>query len=151
MKKLSYLARVIVGALFIASAFAKAMVFNTVITEIIHYQLIPEALAVPGALALLAAEFALGIFLIIGYRIKITTWATIGLLFLFLLVKISAVARGIEACPSCFGTFLVLPIEVVFAINLLMTGLLIYVLKYTDYEAKSNFSWVTLKRNLLLR
>jgi len=143
--------RIIIGALFIGSAIAKTLAFHIVIMEILYYQLIPEALAVPGAVALLAAEFALGAFLLIGYKVKVMTWATIGLLALFLLVKVSAVARGIEACPACFGTLLVLPLEIVIGLNLLMSMMLVYVLIYTDYEAKSSFSWAAVRRNLSWR
>ncbi|CAA0194145.1 conserved membrane hypothetical protein [Tenacibaculum maritimum] len=110
LKILTYLSRLIVGALFIFSGFVKLVdpigsqyKFAEYFSEdVLNLEfLIPYAL--PFSILLIIAEILLGVMLLVGYRPKLTVWSLAGLSVIFLfLTWYSAYYNKVTDC-GCFG------------------------------------------------
>jgi len=136
-----YISRIMVGAIFLAAAFGKAMMHNTLVREINNYQIIHESLANETALILVITELILGLFLILGIKVRWSAKATIGLLGLFFIVKLMAAARGLDVCSVCLGTLLALPAWAAFTLNFTLIAMLYVAIKYHRLEKPSTFKW----------
>lgn len=110
LKLLTHIFRVIVGGLFVFSGYVKIVdpigsqyKFEEYFSEsVLNMEfLIPYAL--PFAILLIIAEIGLGVFLLIGYRPKFTTWSTFLIMLVFLfLTWYSAYYNKVTDC-GCFG------------------------------------------------
>lgn len=124
---MKYFIRICLGALFIAAAIAKTAILPSVALEIHEYQIVPFGLLMPAAFALVIVEFILGVWLMTNKKPRWAAIASIALLSIFVLAKISAVMRGIDIrCEVCFGTFLSMPLGYNLALNGMMIALLVY-------------------------
>lgn len=110
MKYITQLFRILIGALFIFSAYVKLVdpigsqyKFQEYFNEgVLNMEfLIPYAL--PFAILLIIAEIGLGVFLLMGYKPKFTVWSLLFLLLIFLfLTWYSAYYNKVTDC-GCFG------------------------------------------------
>ncbi len=110
MKVIVYIARLLVGALFIFSGFVKLVdpigsqyKFQEYFSEsVLNMEfLIPYAL--PFAIVLIVAEILLGVMILIGYKPKLTVWSLFFLTLIFLfLTWYSAYYNKVTDC-GCFG------------------------------------------------
>lgn len=110
MKYLTHLFRIFIGALFIFSGYVKLVdpigsqyKFQEYFNEgVLNMEfLIPYAL--PLAIVLIIAEIGLGVFLLLGYKPKLTVWSLLGILLIFLfLTWYSAYYNKVTDC-GCFG------------------------------------------------
>ncbi len=120
MKWLLAILRVAVGALFVFSGLVKLNDPTGTAIKLEEYfevfaQDVPSMagffeafipFALPLALAFCVAEVVLGVALLIGYKMKITTWVTLGLIVFFtFLTWYSATYNKVTDC-GCFGDFI---------------------------------------------
>lgn len=130
MSKKRYFLKIVIGALFIATSVGKFFLVSGVAREIKDYQLIPDSLALPAAIALIAYELTVGIWLLTSKKTSWAAYAGIGLLTVFMLAKASMAIRGLPvSCDVCFGTFLSLPLWANLILNTSMIIALLIVLK----------------------
>ena len=113
MKTLRTFSRLLIGVVFIFSGFVKAVdpmgstykfidYFNA-----FHLSFL-EGLALPLAIVLSSIELVLGVSLLLGYRMKITSWIVLLFIAFFtVLTFILAIFNPVSDC-GCFGDALIL-------------------------------------------
>jgi len=104
MKLVSIVLRAVLGAVFIYAAYVKLrepwLLFATSIDA---YHVLPEWAVLTVARSLPWAELALGLVLLSGLWLRYTSIAAVTLLGVFLIVMMSAYARGLAIDCACFG------------------------------------------------
>lgn len=96
--------RFVLGAIFIAAGALKIGHAADLAAAITAYKLgLPPQLVAVAAVALPPLEMLLGIYLVAGLWMKVTSSVAVMLLTLFTLAVASAVARGLSAPCGCFG------------------------------------------------
>ncbi len=98
------LLRIILGAIFIYAAYEKTAHPSDFAQVIRNYRIIPDSLSNLIAVLLPWFEFYCGLFLIIGFLIRGSSFLLSVMLFVFLLALISAEVRGLNIDCGCFGT-----------------------------------------------
>ncbi|MEA5128609.1 MAG: DoxX family protein [Proteiniphilum sp.] len=136
MKLLVELSRVIVGATFLFSGFVKAvdpLGFTYKIEDYLIELGLPEffPLALPAAVCLVTAEFALGVFLLLGiYRKWTVRLIVVFMVFFTPLTLWIAIANPVEDC-GCFGDAFVISNWQTFYKNIiLLAGAVLLLLKW---------------------
>jgi len=96
--------RIAVGIVFIAAALAKIGDPAAFATQIHHFRLAP--LASENAIALLLPwiELLTGLALVLGVRARSGAWLAAGMMVVFTLAVVSAMARHLDFECGCFGT-----------------------------------------------
>jgi uncharacterized membrane protein YphA (DoxX/SURF4 family) len=100
---LNWASRIILAGIFLYSGYMKydsPLQFAATLTK---YQLFPQNLILPIVTYLPWFEMALGVLLLIGWKIRWIAAATVGLLSMFVIVLAVTYFRGIEADCGCFG------------------------------------------------
>lgn len=146
MKYITHLFRIIVGALFIFSGYVKLVdpigseyKFQEYFSEgVLNMEfLIPYAF--PFAILLIIAEIGLGVFLLLGYKPKFTTWSVFLLMLIFLfLTWYSAYYNKVTDC-GCFGDAVKLSPWETFYKNVIMLPMVLF-LVWRFKEIKPIFS-----------
>lgn len=105
--------RRLLALLFVATGAGKALDLRGFAPIIATYRLgIPESLLLPIAVAIAAAEIALGAWLLDGRRFAAAARASILLNTGYALLLASALARGLDlANCGCFGVYLPTPLR----------------------------------------
>ena len=96
--------RLILGGIFLFAGFAKIHSISALVNEINQYQILPPALASLYGHVLPYAEIIIGILLVLGIVLRITTGIASLMLISFTAAKIAALAMhlNIQTC-NCFG------------------------------------------------
>lgn len=96
--------RFVLGVIFIVAGALKIGHAADLAAAITAYKLgVPAQLVAVAAVALPPLEILLGIYLVAGLWLKVTSSVAVMLLTLFTLAVASAVARGLSAPCGCFG------------------------------------------------
>jgi uncharacterized membrane protein YphA (DoxX/SURF4 family) len=95
--------RLLVGSVFVIAGIGKIIDPKHFATEIWNYHLIPMSMVNISALVLPWLELICGLLLISGVKLKANSIIIGGLLLVFILAGISAIARGLEINCGCFG------------------------------------------------
>jgi uncharacterized membrane protein YphA (DoxX/SURF4 family) len=103
IKSLHWLCRLIVAGVFLYSGYTKVQNPLQFAVAISGYQLVPEDLVYPMAQYLPWVEIALGLGVLIGWKIRYFASAVSGLLFFFMSALTITYLRGIEANCGCFS------------------------------------------------
>lgn len=101
---LALASRIALGGVFIFAGSAKLGNIDTLIWEINQYNILPHQLATAYGYVLPPLEIALGVFLVVGLMLRISSVVSMLVVLSFAIAKIQAFARGldIDICP-CFG------------------------------------------------
>ena len=103
LKSLHWLCRCVLGGVFIYSGYIKVQAPLQFAVAISGYQLVPENLIFPMAQYLPWVEIALGLAILVGWKIRYFSAATAALLLFFIVILTITYLRGIEATCGCFG------------------------------------------------
>lgn len=103
MRVLSLAARMLLGIVFMVSGADKLGALRTFGKSIAAYQILPEEISNIVALLFVWTEILVGIFLFIGVAVRGSSLVTGGMLVLFLIAIISAIARGLDIDCGCFA------------------------------------------------
>ncbi|WP_301904450.1 MauE/DoxX family redox-associated membrane protein, partial [uncultured Duncaniella sp.] len=132
---LVWLFRILVGATFIVSGFAKSIDPWGSFYKISEYfdvwgWDIPHALVVLGAFALGCSEFVLGCLLFFGCYRRVGVWLMMLMMcFMLPLTLYIAIASPVADC-GCFGDFLVISNNATFVKNIFLTLMLVYLIMF---------------------
>jgi uncharacterized membrane protein YphA (DoxX/SURF4 family) len=102
-KSLHWLCRIILAGVFMYSGYIKVKAPLQFAVAISGYQLVPENLVFPLAQYLPWIEIALGIAILVGWKIRYFSAALAALLLFFIVVLTITYMRGIEANCGCFS------------------------------------------------
>ena len=100
---LHWASRIILAGTFLYSGYVKIDQFLAFKTALYGYKLFPIGLINPIAEYLPWMEVALGLLLLVGWKVRYVAAFTAGLLSLFLIILIITYSRGIPAECGCFG------------------------------------------------
>jgi uncharacterized membrane protein YphA (DoxX/SURF4 family) len=103
MRTLSLAARLFLGSVFLISGAEKLGALKTFGHAIANYEILPEPLANIAGLLFVWAELVVGILMIAGAVIRGSALLTSGMLVVFLIAIISAIARGLDIDCGCFA------------------------------------------------
>ncbi len=98
-----WISRAILGFVFIVAAVEKVAQPEVFAASIIAYKILPVALVNIFALIVSWTELLSGILLITGYRVRASSAILTGLLVVFIVAILSAMARGMTIDCGCFG------------------------------------------------
>ena len=128
-------ARMLVGVAFIVAGWAKAIDPWGFVIKIGEYLgvwglSVPHELVVTAAVALACVEFCTGVMIAVGAfkRMSVLTAAAF-MLFMLPLTAYIAIADPVDDC-GCFGDFIILSNTATFIKNIVLTGLIVYLLMY---------------------
>ncbi|MDE6459410.1 MAG: DoxX family protein [Paramuribaculum sp.] len=137
VKTVVWLLRVLVGVVFIVSGFAKADDLYGFIFKIEEYLNVwsmtqPRSLVLVGAMGLSVAEFILGAMMMFGCYRRTVVWLM--LIIMAGMLPLTAYLYFTDPVPDCgcFGDFIILSNGATFLKNILITGALIYLIKYNN-------------------
>lgn len=100
---LHWFTRIVLGGIFIYTGYIKVKAPLQFAVALTGYQLLPENLIWPIAKYFPWAEIALGVALLIGWRIRFFSLAAVGLLAFFTALLTVTYLRGINANCGCFS------------------------------------------------
>ena len=103
LKILHWLCRLILAGIFLYSGYVKIQEPLQFAVAISGYKLVPENLIFPLATYLPWLEVALGLGILIGWKIRYFSLAAAALLLFFIVVLTITISRGIEANCGCFS------------------------------------------------
>ena len=103
MRGLSFAARLFLGSVFLISGAEKLGALKTFGHAIANYEILPEPLSNIAALLFVWAEIVVGILMIAGIAIRGSALVTSGMLVVFLIAIVSAIARGLDIDCGCFA------------------------------------------------
>jgi putative oxidoreductase len=103
MRILHWLCRLILAGIFLYTGYIKLRSPLQFAAVLAGYQLFPDALILPMADYFPWVEIALGVLLIVGWKIRYVAIAACALLASFLIVLSITYFRGIEANCGCFS------------------------------------------------
>lgn len=123
--------RLIIGAVFVVSGFAKAIDPWGTFYKVSEYLEIwgwgvPRTLAVTGSIALGVTELALGALLMLGCWRRAATWLLLAMMCLMLPLSAWIYATDPVADCGCFGDMLVLSNSATFWKNVVLTAALVF-------------------------
>ena len=98
-----FAARLILGGVFVYAGIAKIASPREFARIVINYHILPEKIAVYFAFVLPWIELMLGIFLLIGVRVKETALGLSGLLVVFAVAVLVRYLNGAAAGCGCFS------------------------------------------------
>jgi uncharacterized membrane protein YphA (DoxX/SURF4 family) len=103
LKVLHWLFRIVLAGIFIYSGYVKVREPLQFAVAIAGYQMVPEKLIFPLATYLPWLEIALGLGILIGWKIRYFSMSAAALLLFFIVVLAITISRGIEANCGCFA------------------------------------------------
>jgi uncharacterized membrane protein YphA (DoxX/SURF4 family) len=98
------MARVLIGSLLVAAGLAKIGAPKSFALQIENYNFVPIGYENLIAITLPWIEVVGGLGLVLGVHARSAAWLALGLLVVFDVVLISALARGLDITCGCFGT-----------------------------------------------
>jgi uncharacterized membrane protein YphA (DoxX/SURF4 family) len=104
LRILHWLCRLFLAGVFLYSGYVKVQSTLQFAATITSYKLAPVSLVLPLAKYLPWVEIALGVLLLVGWKIRYVSYATIGILAFFIGVLTLTWFRGIDAECGCFGS-----------------------------------------------
>ena len=130
MKRLTILLRFLAGGLFIVAGALKALDPAGFALDIDHYHLLPYYALAPLALYLPWLEIVCGVAVIAwpGFR-RGALVLLLALMFVFTAAIISAMARHLDISCGCFGAATALPLSYALARNVVLGGLILWLLR----------------------
>jgi uncharacterized membrane protein YphA (DoxX/SURF4 family) len=102
LRILSLAARFLLGGVFLVAGAEKLGAMKTFGKSIAAYQILPEQLANIAALLFVWGEITVGILLIAGAFVRGSSLVTSGMLVIFLIAILAAMARGLDIDCGCF-------------------------------------------------
>lgn len=130
-----WLSRIVVGATFIVSGWAKAIDPRGFVIKVSEYLAawdwtIPGEAVLIGCVALACIEFASGILIAVGALKRVAVWiAAAMMLFLLPLTVYIYLANPVSDC-GCFGEFIVISNGATLLKNIILTALIVYLFVY---------------------
>ena len=103
LNALHWLLRCILSGIFLYSGYVKLKAPLQFAVAIAGYKLVPEHLIFPLATYLPWIEIALGLGILIGWKIRYFSMGAAALLLFFIVVLTITVSRGIDANCGCFA------------------------------------------------
>jgi uncharacterized membrane protein YphA (DoxX/SURF4 family) len=103
LRVLHWLCRLILAGIFLYSGYVKIQEPLQFAVAIACYKLVPESFIFPLATYLPWLEIALGLGILIGWKIRYFSLAAAALLLFFIVVLAITIGRGIEANCGCFS------------------------------------------------
>lgn len=103
LRILHWACRIILAVIFLYTGYIKIQETLQFAVAISGYQLVPENLVMTIAKWFPWLEIALGVFLLIGWKIRYVAGASAALLLLFTVILTITYFRGIEANCGCFS------------------------------------------------
>jgi uncharacterized membrane protein YphA (DoxX/SURF4 family) len=100
---LHWLSRIILGGTFLYSGYLKLQNPLQFAAALTGYQLFPDGVIIPVTYYFPWVEIALGVFLLVGWKLRYFAVGTLGLLSFFIIILSITYARGINADCGCFG------------------------------------------------
>ena len=101
---LHWVCRIGLAGLFLYSGYVKLQSPLQFAADVMGYKLVPAGLVFPVAQYFPWVEVALGLLLLIGWRVRYWGIAASGLILFFITLITITYARGIDANCGCFGT-----------------------------------------------
>lgn len=127
--KFTVVIRIVMGVMMIYSGFIKALdpiVFESIIMK---YNIIPNFFAPYPAIVLPYLEIIIGIFLVIGMRVKASAFLSMGLMVMFAVFIAINIARGESFDCGCFRfDWLGLGISETISYTLLVRNFILFIL-----------------------
>jgi putative oxidoreductase len=103
-QSLSLAARVVVGIVFVVAGILKVGHPSDLGATIVAFRLaLPSAFVGFAAIALPLFEIVLGVYLLLGWQLRIVSIAAAVVLLIFIAALASVVVRGIPTSCGCFG------------------------------------------------
>jgi uncharacterized membrane protein YphA (DoxX/SURF4 family) len=96
--------RIVIGIVLIAAALAKLSDLKAFAREIENFDILYPGLENLPALLLPWVELIAGLGLVFGIRARSSAWIALGLMTVFTIAVIQALARGLDISCGCFGT-----------------------------------------------
>lgn len=126
--------RVLLGAVFVVSGFAKAVDLWGTIYKIEEYLSIwnwiqPRSLVVVGAIGIASAEFTMGLMLMLGCYRRFVVWCMLATMAVMLPLTLYIYIENPVADCGCFGDLIKLSNGATFLKNILITVGLVYLLR----------------------
>lgn len=138
-KYISLIFRMVLGAMFVTVAMTKIPNPEKFANEIGNYNLLPNISLNMMALFLPWLELITGMLLIFGYKVKENSFLILGMLVVFTLGVLSAMARGLDINCGCYSEIAVK--KVGWEKVLENTGLIIMALYlFLTSNSESNFA-----------
>ena len=103
IRTLSFAARILLAIVFLIAGAEKIGALRTFGKSIAAYEILPEAMANIAALLFVWAELVVGVLLLAGAAIRGAALVTSGMLVVFLIAIVSALARGMTIDCGCFA------------------------------------------------
>lgn len=103
MQALSLAVRLFLGTVFLVSGAEKLGALRTFGKSIAAYQILPEELSNIMALLFVWTEIIVGVLLFAGALVRGSALVTSGMLLVFLVAILSAMARGLDIDCGCFA------------------------------------------------
>jgi len=103
LRILHWASRIFLGGIFLYSGYIKFDNPLQFAATLSTYQLFPESLIPPIVTYLPWMEMALGVLLLIGWKVRYFGAASVALLSMFIVVLAATYFRGIDAECGCFG------------------------------------------------
>src|SRR5512138_2503528 len=100
---LHWICRIALAGVFIYSGYVKVEATLQFAVAITGYQLIPDRFVFPIATYFPWVEIALGILILIGWKIRWSSMAASALMLFFIVLLSVTLFRGIETNCGCFG------------------------------------------------
>ncbi len=100
---LHWLCRIALGVVFIYSGYVKVQATLQFAVALTGYKLIPDRFIFPIATWFPWFEIALGLLILIGWKIRWSSVAASALMLFFIVLLSVTLARGIETNCGCFG------------------------------------------------
>jgi hypothetical protein len=97
----------ILGIIFMAAAFLKALDLNVFTQQISRYQLLPASLEFPFAVGLIVVEAIVGLACLVSFRLRTALWVMIALLALFFSATLLRWSLLQDTNCNCFGPVMV--------------------------------------------
>jgi len=136
LRILNWASRVILAAIFLYSGYVKIRQPLQFAATLESYRLFPDALIIPIKDCLPWAEVALGVALLIGWKLRFFALATAGLLAMFMAALTITYARGIEADCGCFG-----PGDRISPLTIMRDALFLAPALYLLFESRLRARW----------
>ncbi|MFC1890331.1 MauE/DoxX family redox-associated membrane protein [Thermodesulfobacteriota bacterium] len=96
--------RLILAAIFLAACYHKILEPGAFALSIATYEILPTVLINPFAIVLPWIELATALMLIVGFRTQAAALLTTGMMILFTIALVIALAKGLELSCGCFAS-----------------------------------------------
>ena len=101
---LSLAIRLYIGGLFVYASWHKIVHPELFALDVATYDVLPLVLVNPMAIILPYVELIAGVMLIVGFRARAGAVMVIGMLFMFAVALVLALAKGLDVSCGCFAS-----------------------------------------------